>query len=184
MSTLDWSGRVFNELLNRISDSEPSRLLIVTGRSGSGKTIWCSELAHQAREIGISIAGLVSPALFQHGQKIGIDLFDLVTGERRRLANRRPNMPDNFTGRTWELDIETLGWGNEVLSQIDSCQLLVLDELGPLELVENQGLTQGIDLLDARKFALSCVAVRPSLLSNAIARWPWATVLNGDGVLA
>lgn len=180
MSGLDWSGSIFNELLDGIADSEASRLLIVTGRIGCGKTIWCGELAHQARGIGISVAGVISPAIFQDGQKTGIDLFDLVSGERRRLAKRRPNLPKNHTGRMWELDPQTLSWGNELLSRIESCQLLVLDELGPLELVENQGLTRGMELLDARNFALACVSVRPSLIPNAMARWPWASVLNAD----
>lgn len=181
MSGLDWSGSTFNELLNGIPDSKEPRLLIVSGRSGCGKTIWCGELAHQAKAIGISVAGVISPAIFQHGQKIGIDLFDLISGERRRLANRRSNLPEHHTGRTWELDMETLDWGNELLSQIGTRQLLVLDELGPLELVEHRGLTRGIELLDDRKFGLACVAVRPSLLSNAKARWPWASVIDADG---
>lgn len=182
MSGFDWSGRVFNELLNGVADSTQSRLLIISGQSGSGKTIWCGELAHQAKALGMSVAGVISPAVFQQGQKIGIDLFDLFTSERRRLANRRPNFPEHHIGRRWELDFDVLRWGNALLSQISACQLLVLDELGPLELVENQGLTKGMELLDARKLVLACIAVRPVFLSNALARWPWATYISADGV--
>lgn len=180
MSGLDWSGSMFCELVNGLVDSTERRLLIITGQSGAGKTIWCLELARQAADSGISVEGLISPAVFEHGSKVGIDLFDIVTKERKRLANRRPNLAANYTGRTWQLDFETLHWGNDLLAKIADCQLFVLDELGPMELVEGQGLTKGLDLIDARKFALACVVVRPSLLTNALARWPWAIALNSD----
>jgi hypothetical protein len=40
------------------------------------------------------------------------------------------------------------------------------------------GLMAGLDLLDAHKNFPSIVVVRPSLLSLAVKRWPWAQVID------
>jgi hypothetical protein len=43
--------------------------------------------------------------------------------------------------------------------------VLVVDELGPLELVRNQGWTAGLDVLRAGRYRLALAVVRPSLLA-------------------
>ena len=48
-----------------MSGNEPGRLIIVTGHKGSGKTRWCLALVEAASAKGISMAGLVSPAVFE-----------------------------------------------------------------------------------------------------------------------
>lgn len=159
-------------------------LIFVTGKSGTGKTTWCLELAKQARLAGIPLHGVISPAVFENSTKTGIDLLDLWSGERRRLAIRRSEeAPDNGLGpRTsgWQFDAATLDWANQALDRITGADLLILDELGPLELLENQGLVSGLRLLDERRFRLACVSVRPLLLATARERWPWAVVMGAQ----
>ncbi len=155
-------------------------LILVTGESGSGKTSWCLELIRQAYANGVEPVGLVSPAVFEQGIKIGIDLIHITTGERRRLAVKR----DHASSRSlvqpglvklhWLFDPTVLAWGNQILKRLQPGELLVLDEMGPLELLENNGLTAGIEQINRRGFKLNCVVVRPALLQNALERWPWA----------
>lgn len=174
MKTLASPHFTVDELIDRFRAPHPPVLLIATGEIGAGKTAWCAELARRGLACGLSVAGLLSPAVFAGGQKVAIDLLDISSQKRRRLAGRRSPHQD---GKKWQLDLETLHWGNQVLDAIVNCQLLILDELGPLELLEHQGLTKGLDLLDRQAFS-ACAIVRPSLLSNAEQRWPWAARLN------
>jgi nucleoside-triphosphatase THEP1 len=158
------------------SGNEPGRLILVTGPIGSGKTRWCLALADYASILGIHVGGLVSPAVFEGDLKIGIDLLDLGSGAQRRLAVRRGGSSNGQITEDWHVDDETLNWGNAILAHSGACQLFILDELGPLELERGVGLTNGIELIAARRYRLACVVVRPTLLEIAQALWPWGEV--------
>lgn len=156
-------------------------LILVTGERGSGKTTWCLELIRQARSAGVKPVGLVSPAVFDDGVKIAIDLIYITTGERRRLAEKRDHasycsltQPSDLANLHWQFDSTVLAWGNQILEGLHHGELLILDELGPLEFLENIGLTAGMKLIDRKGYKLTCVVVRPALLQNALERWPWA----------
>ncbi len=160
-----------------------SQLCLVTGESGVGKTSWCQELICQARKAGLQPAGLISPAVFDQGIKIGIELTDIGTGEKRRLATKKgfSSSISNQAGlikHEWLFDKDTLVWGNRILERLSSGELLILDELGPLEFQDNEGFTAGLTRIDKGGFRLTCVVVRPTLLQNAQKRWPWAQVIS------
>jgi nucleoside-triphosphatase THEP1 len=173
------------DILNRLAEAgEATRALVVlTGESGMGKTTCCLELARLARLAGIQPFGLVSPAVFERGVKTGIDLLDLSTGQHRRLAVKRnpaasrTHEPPALARLHWLVDPAVLVWGNQLLGKLPPGELLILDELGPLEFLDETGLTAGLALVDNRNFRLSCVVVRPSLIEIALERWPWVKTL-------
>ena len=77
-------------LANFYSKTSTSPILtLVSGRIGAGKTSWCHELAFQAKLAGATPQGIISPAVFEQGIKIGIDLVDIHSQEHRRLATRK-----------------------------------------------------------------------------------------------
>lgn len=156
------------------------KLFLLTGDSGAGKTTWCLQLAKDAADVGIPVSGLCSPAVFEMGQKIGIDLLDLRTSTRKRLATLKPETSIGLATEHWLFNETTVQWGNSLLQQeqYSSKELFILDELGPLELERNLGFTNAFPILDARGHHLACVVVRPSLLSLAQKRWHWANVLT------
>lgn len=172
-------------LLSRHSSpvAEPE-LILVTGEPGIGKTTWCLALMRQALADGVEPVGLISPAVFEGGIKTGIDLLHIATGERRRLAMKPGHetsisfVPTGAARLGWLFDHSVLAWGNQVLQGLPPSRLLILDELGPLELLENTGFTAGIEQIQRQSFRLTCVSVRPKLLSIALERWPWARVLT------
>jgi len=160
------------------SGNETGRLVLVTGPSGSGKTRWCMTLARSANVMGIHVGGLVSPAVFEGDLKTGIDLLDLESGAQRHLAVHREESGRDQITAGWHFDDEAFIWGNAVLEQLGGCQLFILDELGPLELLRGVGLTNGLGLVAARRYQLACVVVRPSLLEIANGLWPWGEIIN------
>jgi nucleoside-triphosphatase THEP1 len=159
-----------------------NQLVLVTGESGSGKTTWCQELVQQARLGGISPLGVLSPAVFVDSNKVGIDLLEIHTGERKHLAFHRSEAKANERSgphtRAWQFNAEVLNWANQSLDNLAKGDLLILDELGPLEFLENQGLVNGLKLIDEHRYRMACVTVRPLLLATAQERWPWSVVLD------
>jgi len=173
-------------LANLFIREEPTnRLVLITGQRGAGKTSWCMNLTRLARQLGLQPVGLLSPPVFRDGRKISIDLLDIATGERRRLAERRieERADERLAVQTanWRFDAEVLCWGNRILEQIQDNDLLILDELGPLELLDEKGLTAGLKTVDERRYRLGCVVARPSLLGAARERWPWGEVMYIGG---
>jgi len=174
------------DLLARLTSTteSASKLIIITGSSGSGKTGWCLELIRQARIHGIEPVGLVSPAVFEQSVKIGIDLVDITNNERHLLGVKRDEfhrrLPEQrgFAQLHWLIDPEVLDWGNRILLGLSTkCDLLLLDELGPLEFLANNGLTVGMSLIDRKEYRLACVVVRPNLVQNSLERWPWVDAI-------
>lgn len=64
----------------------------------------------------------------------------------------------------------TLEWASELLTGATPCDLLIVDELGPLELIRGQGLVAALDVLNEGAFSLALVVVRPELLDTLRAR--------------
>jgi hypothetical protein len=78
----------------------------------------------------------------------------------------------------WAFDPTVITWGNQVLGSLPPGDLLVIDEPGPLGFVRGEGLLAGLQVLDARRYGVVVVVIRPSLLPEAQARWPHAQVIT------
>jgi len=152
-------------------------LWIITGEIGTGKTRWCQQFLELARQAGWDVAGLISPAVFENGQKTAIDAVDVRSGERRRLATRR-SVEDAalIHTREWLFETDTVGWGNAVFRRALPCDLLIVDEMGPLELLQGQGWVNALEAIATRAYRLAVVVVRPSLLSIAEQWQPQAVI--------
>jgi len=160
----------------------PVRVL-VTGEMQGGKTQTCGAAAARLREHRWDVGGVLSPGVWLGNQKVAIDALDLRTGHTRRLAERAgagtPLAGPATPG--WCFDAETIAWCNRLLAEASGCDLLVVDELGPLEFESGEGMTGGMRAVDGGRFRLGLVVVRPRLLPAARQRWPGAEVLVVDG---
>ena len=128
-------------------------IALVTGEIGCGKTTACRRAIDLLRARGVPVSGILSPARFDiNGNKIGIDALDVATGERWPLADVVPG------GRTtigrYTFDAQTMDWAIGRLQEAvavprragDRC-VLVLDEIGPLELKRQGGFAALLDPL-------------------------------------
>ena len=163
----------------KIESPVNGHLWILTGPRGSGKTTLCRRLAAEAKSLGWDVAGVVSPAVFDGGDKTGIEALDLRSGESRLFA-RRPVDPDGGLShrQRWVYDPIALAWGNQILSSAIPCDMLVVDELGPLELEAGQGWNAGLKALNSRAYQVALVTVRPELLAASRKRWPFAGAVD------
>ena len=149
-----------------------SQILVISGWRGVGKTTLCQRLVEAARAKGLDVAGLLSPARFEAGQKTGIEVEDLRTRERRLLASLLPGELHGSRLGPWTFDDELFAWGNQVLLSVVPCDLLVIDELGPLEFDAGQGWSMGFWALDSHAYHLAVVVIRPEYLDQFLERWP------------
>ena len=188
-------------------------LLVLTGDVQIGKTRWLVKLVDELSERGIESCGVVAPGKWipssgpysdAHGyEKLGIDNVLLPQKERIAFALR----PDVAVAKGYETDgcqsgRAGLGWCifDDAIDQVnrhfdllneedasDNFGLLIVDELGRLELLRNEGLTSALTLLEkgpmnAGRHAL--VVVRDALSSHAIGRfserWVGHAIISPD----
>jgi nucleoside-triphosphatase len=135
--------------------SVPPPILILTGPRGSGKTTACLELIERARRSGLDCAGLVSPATLSGGVRTGADVVDVRTGERH---------PFTVEGERRMFDHGVLAWAANRMEGACPCDLLVVDEIGPLELIQGRGWRNALDVVGTCGYRLAVVVVRPELL--------------------
>lgn len=139
------------------------KAVILTGDLGSGKTTTCRRLADRTRQQGLDCAGIVCPARFDGTHKVGIDLLNVRTDELRPLAEVDDRRTALRTGK-YRFHTETMAWGRLCLDTACPCDVLFVDEIGPLELERGQGWTNALDILRASTFGLAVVVVRPHLV--------------------
>ncbi len=165
-------------------------IALISGSVGSGKTTFCTHVIDAIRNStkpAWQIRGILAPAVLEGDTKTGIDALDLVTGERRRLAQRHSDSASGIMTKEWSLDRDTIDWCNQVLRAAVPCDMLVVDELGPLEFERDGGFQEGLTALDSGRFQAALVVVRMELLHYAEARWPDAaaySIRNRDHALA
>jgi nucleoside-triphosphatase THEP1 len=138
-------------------------IAILSGPIGSGKTTACRQLANLAQQRGLDCSGIVCPARFDGMDKVGIDLLDLRTGECRPLAEA-DNQPSELRTTRYRFDAEVMAWGATILGLACPCDVLIVDEIGPLELERGQGWVNALTILREGQFDLAVVVVRPSLV--------------------
>lgn len=170
-------------VIEDLISAEPnaSARYLLTGESGSGKTTWCLKLVEIARESGLAVGGVISPGVYAGDRHVAIDIWDIGTDARRLLARLRPKPDQAAATKKWEMDPDAIGWGNSVLSRPGELDLLVVDEIGPLEFIHARGLLAAIQAVDRGNYRAAVIVVRPSLLEAALQRWPDSQVLQLPG---
>lgn len=148
---------------------------IVTGGRGAGKTTFCARVAEWAREARWEIAGLLSLPRPERGPKAAIEVLDLRQGTRRLLATRGGE--GGIRWGEWCFDPEALAWGNRVLSSVRVCDLLIVDEIGPLELEAGTGWSAALPLLGGTSYCIALVVIRPEYALSHFLRWPGSSLI-------
>jgi nucleoside-triphosphatase THEP1 len=123
---------------------------------------------------------LVSPGVFRADEKIAIDGMDISNGERVRLANLSNGDSAGVSTQRWTFLPEAVAWGNQVLQSAIPCDLLVIDELGPLEFLRSEGWMTGFEVVATGEYQEALLVIRPSLLTHAVSRWPVKRIINLD----
>ena len=153
-------------------------IAILSGNSGSGKTTTLLRLLESLSTDVVKCRGILCPSVIEEDRKSGIDLFDVSNRKTTRLAEVNITGETSLATHGWKLDPQTAQLGNEILRRAIPCDLLFVDELGPLEYERGEGLTEGFPAIHSRDYQLALVTIRPSLLGAALSCWPDARVFD------
>ncbi len=165
---------------------------VLTGQVQIGKTTVCQAVADLARERGYCVRGILTPPILDRdGERLGIEVLDLASGERKVLAQIRRAVPESgnaperdgarlqgdFSGPQvgiYEFDAAALQWGQDVVARAIAvgCDLLIVDEIGRLELQQGIGFNQVLNLLETSVVLRSLLVVRAELLDLFQQRLP------------
>lgn len=160
-------------------------LFILTGDIRSGKTTWLEAGVRELETAGVPVRGVLAPGVWRDGKKVGIENVLLPSHERVLLA--KPAEEGCSTGLGWDFDANALARVNAHLTELAATSgdmrpgLLVIDEIGPLELRRGEGLTAALELLDAGPtpaWPHALVVVRATLAEDARTRFAqsWRSV--------
>ena len=137
--------RVLSGMINKIDDwlsvirqqqKHMNTIFILSGKQNSGKSTILEGVINGLRERGFRIAGIRAPAAMQSSRKVGFYVQDITTDEKALLCERRsdsiPPTPQSF-----KFHEDGLKLGRHALSPqaINDADLIVIDEVGPLELI-------------------------------------------------
>ena len=161
MNNCLWKKGSYRIMLNEIK-----KITVVTGERGAGKTKYCLEQVQAARERGWVVRGILSPAIYDADKKTGFYLRNLENDEQRLSGTLNPEINLGGQFRRWSISTSVFEWGNQILSAIDACDLIVIDELGPLEFEEEKGYTAAFDCLKNADFQQALVVIRPECIAN------------------
>ena len=145
------------------------KVVILTGERGCGKTTVCAQAARLAQAKALAVRGILTVPRYEAGQLTGLDVQDVPTGVIYPLAELHKATDGPTMGR-FHFHADGIRRGRAILNSVTRCDVLVIDELGPLELVEGQGWRDAIDVLNAGICRLGLVVVRPGLVSCLIER--------------
>ncbi|GBC74886.1 Nucleoside-triphosphatase THEP1 [archaeon HR06] len=112
-----------------------AKLILITGRPGIGKTSLIINLVDRLREKGFLIGGIVSRELRRDKERYGFEILDLLSGKRGLLASiDLPYGPRIGKYKVNLIDLKEIA-SNSLDKALENCDLIVCDEVGPMELL-------------------------------------------------
>ena len=111
----------------------PQRVFL-TGEPGCGKTTAVRKTIELLLPRSIRVGGMISGEIRESGTRVGFSLEDLFTHEQGILAHvEQEEGPRVGKYRVNLLDLERIGVG-AIRRAVSSADIIVVDELGPMEL--------------------------------------------------
>lgn len=173
-------SRVFDqadEMLLYFSEKLKARehIMVLTGEVHEGKTGAARYLSDCLKTKGFDVQGILSPGVFENGERVSFESENIKTGEKKPLAVRHKSKRRFPFGR-YRFNAETLKHDNRLIRDICKSQadLLIIDEIGPLELAE-KGRFKGLNTAIKQKDLLQLWIIRKNKLNEASAKWQLAS---------
>jgi iron complex transport system ATP-binding protein len=148
-----------------------SKVLIITGESGSGKTTALADFIATCQQLSVPLKGMLCPGVMQDGRRFSSDIVDIATGERC-LFGHRTGVLDKKTGTRFSFTEEGISLGKQALdhNSLHRGEVCIVDEIGPMEL-GGQGFGKQIAPLLAVANSRHIWVVRPSLVEQVCRHW-------------
>ena len=153
------------------SESNSNTIIILTGERGSGKTTLLNKLVDECRERSHIVGGILSPVVKRDSVRIGYDVVDVQTGNRTALCRGDVASSGLRIGDLNFLE-EGIRFGTDAIhaSSSTNCELIIIDEIGPLEL-DGKVWAQAIDRMMNMSPCPVLFVVREYLIDKVRSHW-------------
>ncbi|HHD15318.1 MAG: nucleotide kinase [Thermoplasmata archaeon] len=123
----------------------------ITGLPGAGKTHALRKVVEMLEGDGFKVGGMITDAIIEKGKKVGFMVQDLLTKEERVLA--RLDLDSEVRFLDYGIDMKALDEvGVEAINRsIDDADVIVIDEVGKLEVESKQFVEIVKEALEADK---------------------------------
>jgi nucleoside-triphosphatase THEP1 len=127
-----------------------SKILVIHGEKGAGKTNRAVEIAKKARKKGLKVLGILSKRILVSDKTLGYDGLDLSSNVRFPLARIKESVKSsdwqNFGNLIFSFNKKGFQRANSILKKsaklMDKNTIIIIDEYGHLE-IEKKGLYPG-----------------------------------------
>ena len=149
-----WLERIQNQINNN------PIVFFITGKKGSGKTTFITEVISNLQKEGFKAGGILAPGYWDNNIRSRFDIVDISANERKLLCGMEIENGAEEIGR-FKFVGEGLALGSEALSyeNVFDKDLVVIDEVGPLEL-KGKGWAESINELISKCNKILILVVR------------------------
>jgi len=133
--------------------------IIVTGVIGVGKSTVCQKLIQIIRNNGLVCGGILT---FKSAEG-SIIIEDIQSGKKASLAEINDGAFDGPRTARYFFNHNGIDFGIQALYKAVSADVLVIDEIGQLEL-RDEGLVAALDIIESGRFKSCVLVIRKALL--------------------
>lgn len=133
--------------------------VLVTGRPGIGKTTAVLRAVEELKRAGVRVGGFVSREERRGGARTGFIIVDLETGEEAYLARAGEGAPRIGKYVVLVSELERVGV-SAVARAIELAQVVVIDEIGPMELLSQRFREVVLKAFNSPKPVIATIHVR------------------------
>ncbi len=155
-----------NEIKTKVRFEQ--KVFIITGAVGSGKTTCIKNIIENFQQENISVSGVYSTRIIENDNTTGYDVVNISTNKSVEFLRKEGDSFQQKIGRFYIFD-EGLKTGNDALQNSNS-QLIIVDEIGRLELLE-KGWFDSVEQIIEKSENHLIMAVREEFVSEIIEKF-------------
>jgi len=147
------------------------QIVIITGEIHEGKTTFTQNIVNDLIKEKIKVAGFLSLAVNENNERVGFNLYDIESETLIELCSDK-KVENRVQLGKYYFNQAAISRGNQILNSenISDKQLIIIDEIGPLEL-NGQGWSSAIEDITMSSTVPQLWVARKSIINKIIRRW-------------
>ncbi len=134
-----------------------SRVLILTGAPGVGKTTVLTKTVDALRTKGVSVGGMVTREVRENNVRVGFEILDLTNNQHGWLAHVNGQGGPQVGKYHVNLDnLDKIGT-IAIIQALEKCSAIAIDEIGPMELYSQKFKQAVAQALESKKLVITVV---------------------------